>query len=1226
MDKILYKRIFSAALIFALILTFLPMGTLKASAAGGVWSGNGTSGNPYLIEDLADLVLLANNVNSGTTYATNGHDGYNANFKLMTDIDLTGYDAGDGGGWMPIGSGGHSFCGNFDGNGHVITNITINRPGMTNVGLFGAVAVGGSSLPVISNLGIASGTITGKSNVGGVVGTINYSSVTNCYNSATVSGVSSAAGANDSSNVGGVVGYGTAQGIITNCYNTGSVNGDYSNIGGVVGFNSVSITGCYNTGAVSCTGYTLENPVSGYNYIGGVVGNNNPGITISNCYNTGVVTGVYNYIGGIVGGNYGCTASNCFNTGAVSGTFTGAQQVGGIAGYNISGTVVSCYNTGAVSGYDTIGGLAGNGTVQNSYSVGTVNTYGGVPTPTAVGGVVGSGTATNCYYSNSTYPAPGVGVGTDTGTSTVTGLSTAQMTDENVLTGAMSGLGTSFVKRLHDSSNYYYPELSVFYGGTATQQAASKISAAVPRTDTGSLPALTGTVTLSINANTGAVTANAAADNTTPVGTLTYTWSGGATGTGATVTPTPGVATSCTVSASDATGSIASTEVTVYQVNVTTSGAVGTDAASITDRFGKVDDSVSIAYTVGTSGTMSNSISFSGGTVNSSSSPATYVIAANDATNGIVTITATFTHTNLAAPTLALTPTPTTATFGGPSPTVLSATAVLAGGNAPTGSITFTLVYGGTTVNTQTVPVNGAGAYTTPAGYTLPTNVAVTGLYQWNATYNGDANNSSASDTGSIGAQVTVSPRDISNVTVTVTGSTVYTGSAITPAFSVSDGTLAIGAGDYTVSYSNNISVTTQGGSIILSGQRNYNGTKTVSFVISKAPAPDITWPTAASTITYGSVLSDSTLSGGAGDGVFAWTDGTQIPGVTNSGYEVTFTPNDDVNYDYTGVTLTSVLALTVDPKAITVTADDKDKYIGADDPALTWTAPGLLSGDTLTGSLTYTGSAAGSYDIVQDVPFSNPNYTITFVKGTMTIRQTPTVQDVIDMIDALPNPVVTTSDADKVATVTNAFGMLSDQALIPPGEQAALATAQQQSATVNETNKANGVVISGANLPWYIRLEVTPYTSSSSQYSAFAGKLSGKKLLALYDLKLVNTLTGAVWEPPAGTTVTVDLSKVNLAGATGVAVVHQKTGGAMETLKATVKGKTVTFTASSFSLYGVTATPATSSNSSTSTTATPNTGDYSNMAMWLWMGCAALIILLSGLTRLVRMRRVKNA
>src|SRR5262249_13752116 len=99
---------------------------------------------------------------------------------------------------------------------------------------------------------------------------------------------------------------------------------------------------------------------------------------------------------------------------------------------------------------------------------------------------------------------------------------------------------------------------------------------------------------------------------------------------------------------------------------------------------------------------------------------------------------------------------PTTATLVATTVTITD-TATLSGGFNPTGTITFTLFYnGGTTpVDTETVTVSGNGAFTTPTGFTLPTTGPVTGTYQWDATYSGDTNNATASDTNNVNEQVT---------------------------------------------------------------------------------------------------------------------------------------------------------------------------------------------------------------------------------------------------------------------------------------------------------------------------------------------------------------------------------------------------------------------------------------------------------------------------------------
>ena len=122
--------------------------------------------------------------------------------------------------------------------------------------------------------------------------------------------------------------------------------------------------------------------------------------------------------------------------------------------------------------------------------------------------------------------------------------------------------------------------------------------------------------------------------------------------------------------------------------------------------------------------------------------------------NGLSNLTAPL---GITSPTLTTTPSPTAVTLGAAAPPILTDAATLSGGNAPTGTVTFTLVHGGTTVDTETKTVSGNGTFTTPTGYTLLTTGTVTGTYQWNTTYSGDTNNNTVSDNNAANEQVTVS-------------------------------------------------------------------------------------------------------------------------------------------------------------------------------------------------------------------------------------------------------------------------------------------------------------------------------------------------------------------------------------------------------------------------------------------------------------------------------------
>jgi hypothetical protein len=61
-------------------------------------------------------------------------------------------------------------------------------------------------------------------------------------------------------------------------------------------------------------------------------------------------------------------------------------------------------------------------------------------------------------------------------------------------------------------------------------------------------------------------------------------------------------------------------------------------------------------------------------------------------------------------------------------------------------------------VHTETLTVTGNGSYTTPTGFTLPTSGRVVGVYQWFASYSGDANNKAATETNDDDETVTVRP------------------------------------------------------------------------------------------------------------------------------------------------------------------------------------------------------------------------------------------------------------------------------------------------------------------------------------------------------------------------------------------------------------------------------------------------------------------------------------
>ena len=235
------RKILSALLAFALLVSLLPLGAAPAQAEGLTIKINSE-------KELWDFSYALSQNRLG--YA-------NANVSLEQNIDL-GNAA-----WVPIGTnylpgmGPITFTGTFDGNGHTIENINIideektTPPGVdpgpadyrfsADVGLFAHLGSGGT----VKNLKVT-GSVSGSRRAG---------------------------------NIGGIVGQNSG-GSVTNCYNTGNITVTGNNndvyVGGVVAQNYSNVTNCYNTGTITVTD-------SGSSYVGGAVGENDDG-SVTNCY------------------------------------------------------------------------------------------------------------------------------------------------------------------------------------------------------------------------------------------------------------------------------------------------------------------------------------------------------------------------------------------------------------------------------------------------------------------------------------------------------------------------------------------------------------------------------------------------------------------------------------------------------------------------------------------------------------------------------------------------------------------------------------------------------------------------------------------------------------------------------------------------------------------------------------------------------------------------------
>ena len=310
------KKVLSFLLTLCLVMTFVPMAAFAEGTSVDNWGGSADTSwydghetdTEYHIttaEQLAGLAQLVNTDPGTTNFA-------GKTFYLDNDLDLSGHE------WISIGTvaGGdcpeYSFCGVFDGQGHVISNLYSHESdikgadGSHNLlrnALFGSVYNG-----EVKNLGVANAEIwidpkdDSSGGKGILVDWMGKSKITNCWTSGSI-----CSGTKTEKNIGGIVGI-TMQGCtISGCYSTATLTGNFTNsegyyhypnpdklppdtIGGIVGarFNgSLTVTDCWFDGKIVVN--SIQAAVGGIvgsiaivnNQVGGSVGDAD--IAIKNC-------------------------------------------------------------------------------------------------------------------------------------------------------------------------------------------------------------------------------------------------------------------------------------------------------------------------------------------------------------------------------------------------------------------------------------------------------------------------------------------------------------------------------------------------------------------------------------------------------------------------------------------------------------------------------------------------------------------------------------------------------------------------------------------------------------------------------------------------------------------------------------------------------------------------------------------------------------------------------
>jgi len=221
------KIIFSTFILFGLC-AFVIFPNITHAADGNFAGGDGIStSTPYLVEDCLDLQAIDESKSS--------------HYKLTQNIDCSvtsGWNSGAG--FLPIATTGDKFTGSLNGDGYVISDLTINRGGTAYVGLFSRVGSAG----VISNIGMVDADITASSYSGTFVGLYD-GTITNVYAIGSVSCPGAAY-------CGGLVGYSpNAPASISNSYTNVSVS-TVSYMGGIIGrFTTGTIENVYAIGSVT---------------------------------------------------------------------------------------------------------------------------------------------------------------------------------------------------------------------------------------------------------------------------------------------------------------------------------------------------------------------------------------------------------------------------------------------------------------------------------------------------------------------------------------------------------------------------------------------------------------------------------------------------------------------------------------------------------------------------------------------------------------------------------------------------------------------------------------------------------------------------------------------------------------------------------------------------------------------------------------------------------------
>ncbi|HSX35781.1 MAG TPA: hypothetical protein VLH84_02495 [Patescibacteria group bacterium] len=359
--RFIKHRINIVAYLLAAVLFFTAVWQLTSQNHALAFSGGGgTSGNPYLIANCADLAAvdtslssyfkltqdiscgqiapLARSWDSGNDQLTGGYDGFTGNFDGNNKSIAYNVTANPGNSCQAL------FC-YMHGTVHNLT-LSGSVSGTDYVGALAGIVGGGTSVTHISSA-VTITVGTGNGYVGGLAGQACEDNQACTFDDNSVSGTITINSSDSAGFTGGLIGVivgNSSQRTFSRNQHTGSISVTSvhagGGIGGLYGYDSdVMAVQSRNTGNITVTATDPSN---------------------SQVYETG----------GIFGSGFNIGATDSYNSGNIVGAAaglggTGGHAFGGIAGYGVTLHLERTYNSGDVtfngSGlyFEGIGGLAG---------------------------------------------------------------------------------------------------------------------------------------------------------------------------------------------------------------------------------------------------------------------------------------------------------------------------------------------------------------------------------------------------------------------------------------------------------------------------------------------------------------------------------------------------------------------------------------------------------------------------------------------------------------------------------------------------------------------------------------------------------------------------------------------------------------------------------------------------------------------------------------------------